>query len=319
MYVFLLSGENVELAKEEVLSLSKSEDYSLDDRLLLIENKFDFSRLAFSHKVYIVIAITKDIEKEIEQINWQKYYKKDFCVRIVRLPSSTKVYYDEKFLGSLIWRKLNNPKVNLDNPTTKFEFIFTKNNIYVCLFVEEINKKSLKSRDSIFRPGFHPASMNASFARALLNLANAKRNNLVLDPFCGVGGILIEAGLLGCRIVGYDIDSYIIKKCKENLDFYKIKNFSLKVKDALNITGKFDIIVTDFPYGRHSSLHGRKIIELYNKFIEVSYKILKKNGKIVIVLPSDKSIDIRKFILKTTILHRIHKTLTRKILVLEKS
>ncbi len=318
MYALLLNGVNVDLAKEEVLALAKNKKFFLDGKLLLINEKLGFERLAYTNKVYKLLGTLKDMDREISKINFQKYFKTSFRVRIIKIPSNLEIKYNESNLGSFIWKKLKKPKVDLDTPKTKFDFIFTKNNIFVCLDILKMDKKFVKERDAKFRPGFHPSSMNALFAKALVNLSSVKPGEKLLDPFCGVGGILVEAGLLKCKLLGYDIDELMVKKCMKNLKFYKISSFKVKLGDALESKDRVHTIVTDPPYGRHSSLHGKSINFLYNKFIGVAYKNLNKNRKMVIVMPEKLDVNIGKFKLRAKILHRIHKTLTRKILVLEK-
>ncbi len=44
--------------------------------------------------------------------------------------------------------------------------------------------------------------MSPKLARCMVNLTGVKENDLVLDPFCGTGGILIEAGIMGARVIG---------------------------------------------------------------------------------------------------------------------
>ncbi len=318
MYAFLMNGENLDLAKNEILALSKPNKYDVFDRILTSKIKFNFKRLAYTHKVYELIDIKKSVN-DLKNINFSKYYNKSFSVRIIRIPSNIETNIHEKQIGSIVWEKLKNPKVDLKNPFTKFEFLFTKECIFICKLIYELDKKELVTRNAKFRPGFHPSSMNSNFARALVNLTGIKEKQIFMDPFCGVGGILIEAGKLGCKIVGSDINPEMIHKCKQNLDYFKIKNYKLSVKDALTIKDKADAIATDFPYGLHSSLHGRKINELYQQFIVYSKKILKKGDKMVLVMPSTINLNYFGYKLNSTILHRIHKGLTRKILVLEKS
>jgi tRNA (guanine10-N2)-dimethyltransferase len=318
MYALLLNGANVILAKEEIHALSNTKKTILDDRVLLINKKFDFGRLAYTQKVYKLIEIVQDIE-EIKKINFQKYYKKSFRVRLIRISDNLGNDYHERSIGSMIWKKLDNPKVEMDNPGTKFSFIFTKKNIYVCLEIIDLDKTEMRLRDSKFRPGLHPSTMNSLFARALVNLSCIKKNEVFMDPFCGVGGILLEAGSLKCKLIAYDINPYIIEKCKKNLEHYKIRNFKVKVMNALEVKDRVDAIATDLPYGRHSSLHGMKIEDLYNQFTARAFLILKKKKRLVIVMPSTVNINHKGFTLKAEILNRIHKGLTRKILVLEKN
>jgi DNA modification methylase len=65
--------------------------------------------------------------------------------------------------------------------------------------------------------GFHPYP-----ARMVPQIANrvitrySKPGDLILDPFCGSGGVLVEAKLLGTNSVGVDINplAVIIAKAK---------------------------------------------------------------------------------------------------------
>ena len=80
-----------------------------------------------------------------------------------------------------------------------------------------------------------------------------KEKEILLDPFCGTGGFLIEAGLMGIKSIGYDINKIMIKGCKDNLEYFKIKGYKIKTKNALNIDDKFNCLVTDLPYGLNSN------------------------------------------------------------------
>ncbi len=51
----------------------------------------------------------------------------------------------------------------------------------------------------------YPARMVPQIARRLLGRL-AHRNDVVLDPFCGSGGVLVEARLAGLNCVGIDIN-----------------------------------------------------------------------------------------------------------------
>ena len=58
------------------------------------------------------------------------------------------------------------------------------------------------------KPKRHPAMLKPKLARLLVNLTGAKKQ--LLDPFCGTGSILIEAGVLGLKPLGSDIDPKMI-------------------------------------------------------------------------------------------------------------
>jgi len=67
------------------------------------------------------------------------------------------------------------------------------------------------------RPFFQPGSMAPMDARALANLAGARPGATILDPMCGTGGIPIEAGLLGARVVGSDAQWKMVRGANRNL------------------------------------------------------------------------------------------------------
>ena len=319
MYAYLILGDNKKLSVLELLSLSKENKFILDKKLILLSKAVDFSRLAYIKKSYFVVDIFdsgKNIEDGLNKKKLNKLYKNDFCVRRINL--TDKEVPSEIELSSIIWRNVSNPKVNLSNPSTRFEFVFTDKKVYLLLLLAQQDKKSMLLRWPHNRPAFHPTSMTPPFALMLVNLAGAKKGDLFLDPFCGVGGILIEAGLLGCKIIGYDKDPKMISYAKKNLDYFKINNYTIEQKDALEITKKVDYIVTDLPYGRHSKLFGKKTKNLASAFLEKAAKVISKKGRVVLVCPSTIDVDFGDFRLVDYLDYYIHSSLTRRVYILEK-
>ena len=182
----------------------------------------------------------------------------------------------------------------------------------------KLSKKEFLSRRAHLLPAGHPTSLHPKLARALVNLTGAKKGDIILDPFCGAGGILIEAGLLGIKVIGFDIDRIMLKRAKINLDYVKVQGYELILKDATTISKHFDYIVTDLPYGRNSKLSEKELEILYLKFFKVLKKIKVK--KAVVGLPdfvSYKSL-IKKagLKIKKEFDWYLHKSLTKKILIL---
>jgi tRNA G10 N-methylase Trm11 len=126
---------------------------------------------------------------------------------------------------------------------------------------------------------------------------------------------LIEAGLLGYTIVGYDIDESLIRRAKINLTHYKIKDFKLEHNDSTKNMIKSDLIATDVPYGKSSKVNN--IEKTYSDFLSLSYT---KTKKMVVIFPS--FVDYQKLLgswkIKNTFDIYVHKSLTRKVTVLEK-
>ncbi len=311
--LFLLSAENLELARAEVLALTKTEKYLVDDRIIIIStDKKEFSRLAYACKVYDLLFVTSKnrLIKDFEEYDWIKIYKKNFSVRIKNF-SKNIINFDEKELAGFIWRKIKKPKVDLVDAETKIEIIITNKRIYCCRLLQEI-EKDFEKRKAHLRPGFSVGSLHPKLARCLVNLTEIEKGK-ILDPCCGSGGILIEAGLMGFNVVGYDINDAVLDKCKKNLDFFKIKNYKILKGDALKIKKKYNYIATDLPYG--IGVHLEK--GFYESFLKNLKKILA--NKAVVVFPNKinykKLIKESKLKLEQEFDYYIHKSLTKKIVV----
>ncbi|WP_225332772.1 methyltransferase domain-containing protein [Halomicrobium urmianum] len=108
------------------------------------------------------------------------------------------------------------------------------------------------------RPFFQPGSMDPMEARALVNVAGAREGRRVVDPMCGTGGVLVEAGLVGASVVGTDAQWKMVRGSRENLDAY-VDDFHVARADATALPlrdGAADAVVFDAPYGRQSRIEG---------------------------------------------------------------
>ncbi len=96
------------------------------------------------------------------------------------------------------------------------------------------NVRGFEERD-FGRPYQDPTvTMSPRLARTLVNLCGLQKGKTLLDPFCGHGTILQEALLVGLNVVGIDISSTEISKCRENLVWLK-KRFHLSPKLSSNV------------------------------------------------------------------------------------
>ncbi len=148
-------------------------------------------------------------------------------------------------------------------------------------------------------------AMPPRLARIMVNLASCKAGQLLLDPFCGVGTILQEALLAKARVVGMDINPWCVKATVENLEWLKREyglaeaEFRILQGDACRLTHKIgqeqvDSVVTEPDLGpalRHvpTMPYAVKIIEklkpLYYGLVEEAFKVLRKNGRLVLTTP----------------------------------
>jgi len=140
-------------------------------------------------------------------------------------------------------------------------------------------------------------------AQIMINLSGTKLDDTILDPFCGSGTILTEAILMGYKnIIGADISDRAVRDTKINIEWIKnnyqltITNYELKNADASQISKQIksnsvDAIITE-PYlgPQRGEFDINKIVkeleQLYSKSLMEFKKILKPNGKIVMIWPS---------------------------------
>jgi len=122
------------------------------------------------------------------------------------------------------------------------------------------------------RPFFQPGSMDPLEARALVNVAGARPGATIVDPMCGTGGLLLEAGLLGARVVGGDAQEKMVRGTRKNLramlsdpnhpdrnDYPQPGNWAVCRSDAATLPLRddaADAVVFDAPYGRQSRIEG---------------------------------------------------------------
>jgi tRNA G10 N-methylase Trm11 len=147
-------------------------------------------------------------------------------------------------------------------------------------------------------------AMPPRLARIMVNLSSCTAGKTLLDPFCGVGTILLEALLAEAKVVGIDINSWCVKAAMENLEWLK-REYGLKQAgyevfhgDALSLTVRIgyevDCIATEPDLGpalRHvpTTPYAFRIVEklepLYSGFLEQAFKALRRDGRLVFVTP----------------------------------
>jgi tRNA G10 N-methylase Trm11 len=147
-------------------------------------------------------------------------------------------------------------------------------------------------------------AISPRLARIMVNLALCTAGKLLLDPFCGVGTILLEALLSRAKVVGVDVNPWCVQAARENLEWlareYALKEaeYTILQGDARELAGKIeaevDCIVTEPDLGpalRHvaTTPYAARIIgklePLYYGFLREAYGVLKRDGRLVLVTP----------------------------------
>jgi tRNA (guanine10-N2)-dimethyltransferase len=252
--------------------------------------------------------------------------KESFAVRIRRIGgiSAEGTSMDlEKKLGKIVLEQIAGTRVKLKTPNRIFFGVLTENRFVFGLKLGEVVTKSFTERRPRRRPFFQPSAVAAKLARCMVNLTRAKKGNLVLDPFCGTASFLIEAGLIGCHVIGADAQKRMVKGGLRNLLHFNITPEAMVVADAEHLPiMRTDYIVTDPPYGRTASTLGKNTEQIVKSVLPEFKNLLHTKNRVCIAAP--KSLGIRTIAEKAGLKHLeshyvyVHRSLTREIAVLEK-
>ncbi len=343
-HFFHLSGIHPDLPVYEVLSVLESESYShqhlkKSKQCLVLNCSEQGAYLAAERAAYCKRAvkilykaavsektITELADKITRKIDFENKMKnhKSYLVRVYRIGNAHSEFNSmdlEVAIGKKIWDKMKGTsKVDTKNPDINFVLLFTRDEL---LFGKEIyarKKGSFVSRRPDKRPYFKPGTLEPRFARMMVNLSRASSENLLLDPFCGPGGIILEATTMDCNVIGLDIDKRMIKGSLKNLKHFTPKtNYDLIIGDAKQMPfhNQINSIATDPPYGRSTSTYGKEIEELLRQFFKEAYNVLVPNGILAIGMFAKIPIQeiAKEFNFELSIFEKIyiHKSLTRRI------
>jgi len=309
---FILSKDYLELASDEIIAISKTYDRfakaKVISNLVIIQSKTDWNKIA---KRASFVKVSGQILRKmsglfLDEDNFQVIKNANtFVCRIINLSSKEfNIPELERSMGDMI-SKFSHAKVELKDPDITVYLIFTDKESFFGFskrVKEENRPKKIKN---------HPHELDWKLTRVMINLTGLKEGETVCDPFCGTGTTLLEAESMGIHAIGLDFDEKMYEISKENLkaNGYKSKVFKLNFQELLKISGKFDGIVTDLPYGRASKA-SEKPEEILKKF----FSILPKRKRIAIMYKKELANNLKLSGLKKYEIYR-HKSLTRTILI----
>jgi tRNA (guanine10-N2)-dimethyltransferase len=338
---FLLSGEHETLPASELKAILEVEDYAFKpleklDQVLRLEAELDCIEAIKRRAAYTRIcglelfnceAETGKIVNAMRSINLDKILEngESFAVRVKHVKN-----YASKIDGMALEGKLGKlvlnekkAKVNLKNPEKTFLGILTSEKFIVGLKLAEILPKPFVERRPRKKPFFHPSAMPAKLTRCMVNLAKPKTGELLFDPFCGTGSTLIEAALIGCHVLGFDIQRRMVRGSLKNLAYFNINPEGVIVADAKNppIT-KVDCVVTDPPYGRSATTLRRTTKQIVEEVLTAVKDMLNEGRRVCMAAPKTLNIGHIGTVLGYKHLEShfvyVHRSLTREIAIFEK-
>jgi tRNA (guanine10-N2)-dimethyltransferase len=338
-HFFLLSGTHQTLPIAEVQAILESESYKYQilekltqvlrlevdpGSVTAIQSRSAYTRVC-CQEIFSCGANLSEILDSIRSASFDDLIgDESFAVRVRRIigvaPEIDRVELERK-LGENIYE--SGKRVDLSNPEKTFFGVLTDNKFIFGLKTAEIIPKPFSERRPRKRPFFHPTAMQAQLARVMVNLAQPKKGDLVLDPFCGAAGILVEAGLIGCRVLGFDAKPHMLRGGHKNLQHYGIEH-GVAVADArYPPVTQADCIVTDPPYGRSASTLGTSTRLIVEDFLPAVSDKIPKGRRICMAAPQTTKIaevgEGAGFKHIESHFVFVHGSLTREIVVFEKT
>lgn len=337
-YFAYISGENVELAKAEIEVLLNQ---FLDDKELTWQGRlaeiklpvnpteFLLERAALVQQAGIILYESDSVDNMTQVISddeWIVHITKEdeFSVKTLCVDVDNDLSMRlqiEKVLGAHI-KKVTCAKVNLRSPSVQVLVLILSNRILVCKSDTSRLRELLRNREPGKKAFFHPSMMNSSLARVMCNLAGVRVGDIVLDPFCGGGGILCEASHIGASVVGIDLSWKLLVGAIRNLSKISV-NYSIIQGDAQHLPIKsVNRIVTDPPYGRASSTRGSIAIKLVESLLENVDTIFLAKGE-SLCIGGDSEMKLSQIVQDTglTIARqlriRVHSGLVREIVTVQ--
>jgi tRNA (guanine10-N2)-dimethyltransferase len=209
--------------------------------------------------------------------------------------------------------------VDLDDPDHELRACFAGDTCLLGWLVAE-SVRDYGDRRPTDRPFFQPGSMAPLDARAFVNLAGAEPGATVLDPMCGTGGTLIEAGLVGARPVGIDAQRKMVRGARENCRTYLDGEAHLCRGDATAlplVDDAVDGVVFDAPYGRQSKVARHSLADLVSGALVEAARVAPRA-----VVVADRSwrevAEDAGWTVEATFERPVHRSLTRHVHLLER-
>ncbi len=316
-YLIELSGENLEIGRSEIKNIEEAYgDFQIKryyNNIAVVEGDYKhLQEAAFVNYISEILVNGNSYNDLNFKIPEGKFY--------VRVAGTDKKETEniESNIGEMLG---GHGRISFENP----DFILRavkSDTWYLCLLKYQRNKKYFEARRAPLRPFFSPVSLHPKYARYLVNTSGTVPGDTVLDPFCGTGGILIEASMLGRHIIGNDYSLNMVMGTRLNFKYYKIENYEIYNSDIekLELKNSVDSITTDMPYGRSSGIANHEINELYKESFKKFFNLLKDGGRCSIIINNKDYIKYSEpyFKLIADVPVYQHKSLTREFIILEK-
>ena len=206
-------------------------------------------------------------------------------------------------------------RVNLEDPEVDFRLV-GDGEFHLVRVLHTIDRTVFEKSHNERRTLGQPVSLHPKFARALVNISRCPTGGRLLDPFCGTGGVLLEAARIGAHALGGDLLPAMVERSRGTLGDLAGRA-DLRTTDVASwsrLKPRVDAIATDPPYGRSTTTAREDLESLYRRAFETFVQVLRPGGYAAMVLPSDEAVRLGEDFLELVEAHplRVHRSLTRR-------
>jgi len=325
MLAFELSGEHATLPSAEVtacleaLGIRFRVELGLP-RCLLVDADFSErigQRLAMTRSIIDVLGVSDASEPEIAEmvrgVELSADRRLSFRVRVKNIGTPLSSAKLERRIGELVYDM--GYSASLDNPDFELRAVLTGDKCVFGRTLSLIDSSVFERRRPQYKPFFYPGVLMPKVARVLVNLARAV--DMVFDPFCGTGGILVEAGLMGIHALGSDVQRKVLLGAKLNLVHYGAP-FTLMYQDARSLglaDDSVSAIACDIPYGHSAIILAGSRKELLEDSLAEMHRVLRLGKRAVVVADRCIKDEMAAAGFESEQVHRqrVHRSLTRVI------
>lgn len=201
----------------------------LKDLCLLCYKAQSIKKILFLLAQFKINNLIEKCKKNLDKVEYKNWFGKETSFRVScdHIDADMNCEEISREVGAYIIDYVKSkqgftPNVNLDNPDIVFYIYICRDHCYIGI---DISGKDLSKRE--YKIFSSRNSIKGTVAYSLLRFGDYKNNEILLDPFCKSGEIVIEAGLYSSN---FPVNYY----SKEEFAFFKLKPFkSQAIKEYL--------------------------------------------------------------------------------------
>ncbi len=333
MEYFFVFGRNPALSYAELVAYTQSRGIKFNQ--ILFERNYFIAEFEedpnFNIQEFGGVIKLGRIQYKGDMANFEIFLAEDELIESDKFTYSTMGYFIEDLIAAKFKREKrkamlkrgrrqlglqNDETILIPNADVEFFGYDLEGKVYFGKIEQDYSYAEIKERDMKKPVRRESLAISPRLAKILVNLSQVKEGGLLLDPFCGVGGILQEALIKKMNCYGLDKDKEAIESARKNLKWmeqryelqasYKLVN--VDSRKAPNI--KIDGVATEPDLGEivRSKPSDKKAQEILKGFETLFTAVLKRvseikkpGAKIATTMPFIRkhSVDLQKICEKT--------------------